>query len=139
MASNRSAKWKLFRQDLNQVRPEVLAEGTPNFMLPRLNLDGGEILYFAESSSDDRQHTGSSGGGPYPTPDNSQTPRKPPELCLLTTYAGSAYQLLSFDPGTRRQSSDGLSLPSPSFILTNLSSGAGFWCQGRSRKRTSIA
>jgi hypothetical protein len=29
---------------------------------------------------------------------NLQCARKPSRLCMLTTYAGSAYQLLSFDP-----------------------------------------
>ena len=109
MASNRSGKWKLFRQDLNQVTPEVLAEGTRNFMLPRLNPDGTAILYFTESGYDDRPRMGTvvevplQGGPPrsilqIPTLDNLQCARKPSRLCMLTTYTGSGYELLSFDP-----------------------------------------
>jgi len=109
MASNRSGKWKLFRQDLSQVTPEVLAEGTRNFMLPRLNPDGTAILYFTESSYDDRQRMGAvvevplQGGPPrsilrIPTLDNLQCARKPSRLCMLITYRESAYELLSFDP-----------------------------------------
>jgi len=109
MTSNRSGKWKLFRQDLNQVTPEVLAEGTPNFMLPRLDPDGTAILYFTESGPADPQHMTEmleiplQGGPPrsilrMPALYNLQCARKPSRLCMLTTYAGSAYQLLSFDP-----------------------------------------
>jgi len=109
MASNRSGKWKLFRQDLNQVTPEVLADGTRNVILPRLNPDGTAILYSTGANPDDPQHMGAVveiplQGGPsrsilrIPAPYNLQCARKPSQVCMLTTYAGSAYQLLSFDP-----------------------------------------
>jgi hypothetical protein len=78
-------------------------------MLPRLNPDGTAILYFTESGPDDPQHMTAmleiplQGGPPrsilrMPALYNLQCARKPSRLCMLTTYAGSAYQLLSFDP-----------------------------------------
>ena len=99
MASNRSGKWKLFRQDFNRATPEVLAEGTRNVMLPRLNPDGTAILYFTESSSDDRQRMGTlvevplQGGAPrsilqMPTLDNLQCARKPSHLCISPPTQG---------------------------------------------------
>jgi Tol biopolymer transport system component len=108
MASNRSGSWKLMRQDLNQVTPEVVADGTRNVMLPRLNPDGTAVLYLSGASPDDSKHFGAmieiplQGGPPrsilrMPNLYNLQCARKPSRLCMLTTYAGSAYQLLSFD------------------------------------------
>ena len=110
MASNRSGSWTLFRQDLNQVTPEVVADGARNVILPRLNPDGTAVLYLSGASPDDSKHLGAmieiplQGGGPprsilrMPNLYNLQCARKPSRLCMLTTYAGSAYQLLSFDP-----------------------------------------
>jgi Tol biopolymer transport system component len=109
MASNRSGNWKIFRQGLNQVTPEVLAEGPRNFTLPRLNPDGTAILYQTGHNADDPQNLGTvvevplQGGPPQsilrmPALFNLQCARKPSRVCMLATYAGSAYQLLSFDP-----------------------------------------
>jgi Tol biopolymer transport system component len=115
MVSNRSGSWKLFRQDVNQVTPEVLADGIRNIDLPRLNPDGTAILYFTGPNPDDPQHMGDvmeiplQGGPPrsilrVPSLYNLQCARKPSQLCMLTIYAASAYQpvyqLLSFDPGS---------------------------------------
>ena len=115
MVSNRSGSWKLFRQEVNQVTPEVLADGIRNIVLPRLNPDGTAILYFTGPNPDDRQHMGDvmeiplQGGPPrsilrVPSLYNLQCARKPSQLCMLTIYAASAYQpvyqLLSFDPGS---------------------------------------
>jgi DNA-binding winged helix-turn-helix (wHTH) protein/Tol biopolymer transport system component len=110
MASNRSGSWKLFRQDLNQVTPEVVADGTRNFILPRLNPDGTAILYLTGATPDDSKHLGEvveiplQGGGPprsilrWPALYNLQCARTPSRLCMITAYVGSEYQLLSFDP-----------------------------------------
>jgi hypothetical protein len=113
MASNRSGEWKLFRQDLDQVTPEAVGSGIRNLILPRLNPDGTLILYFTGPNPDDPQHMGDvmaiplQGGPPrsilrMPALYNLQCARKPSQLCMLTIYAGSAYQpayqLLSFDP-----------------------------------------
>jgi DNA-binding winged helix-turn-helix (wHTH) protein/Tol biopolymer transport system component len=113
MASNRSGEWKLFRQALDQVTPEAVASGIRNLLLPRLSPDGTRILYFTGANPDDPQHMGDvmaiplEGGPPRsilrtPALYNLQCARKPSQLCMLTIYAGSAYQpayqLLSFDP-----------------------------------------
>jgi hypothetical protein len=120
MASNRSGNWKIFRQDLNQVTPEVLAEGTRNSMLPRLNSDGTAILYFTRSIPDDPQHVGEVvevplQGGParsilrMPTLDNLQCARRddivrvadPPPPRLAPT-SGARRSPAIKQPGRRR-------------------------------------
>jgi Tol biopolymer transport system component len=44
--SNRNGNWKLFRQRIDQVTPEVLVEGR-NIFLPRFEPDGTHVLYLS--------------------------------------------------------------------------------------------
>jgi serine/threonine protein kinase len=109
--SNRNGTWKLFRQDLNQVTPEVLVEGR-NIYLPRLNPDGTQILYLVGASPGDPAHLVSvmrvplQGGSPQlvlqkPNIGNIQCGRSPFKACLLDALIGSKErkeQLFWFDP-----------------------------------------
>jgi DNA-binding winged helix-turn-helix (wHTH) protein/Tol biopolymer transport system component len=108
--SNRNGSWKLFRQGIDQVTPEVLVEGR-NIFLPRFEADGTHILYL---SGYDPEHPAqpvnvmevpSQGGTPRvvlqrPSIFNIQCARSPSSLCLLSTRTASQHDLFSFDPST---------------------------------------
>ena len=44
--SNRNGTWKLFKQDIDETTPEVLAEGA-GIALPRVSADGTQVFYFS--------------------------------------------------------------------------------------------
>lgn len=107
-ASNRSGTYKLFRQPIDQVVPQVLVEGRSIF-LPRLNPDGTQILYLAGFNSRDTAIPQSvmrvplQGGSPRvvlqrPFITNFQCARSPSKLCLVDRLEGSTMQFFSFDP-----------------------------------------
>lgn len=106
--SNRSGKWKLFRQDLDQVTPELVGEVGPNFVLPRLNPDGTKILYSTGYEPDDHARLASLMemplfGGParkilqMSLLSNFQCARSPSKVCVLSTHAERAGRLYQFD------------------------------------------
>jgi DNA-binding winged helix-turn-helix (wHTH) protein/Tol biopolymer transport system component len=106
--SNRNGTWKLFRQAIDQVTPQVLVEGRDIF-LPRLNPDGNQILYLAEYNPEDSSRPVSvmrvplQGGSPQMVLQklflfNIQCARSPSRRCLLNTVSGSTTQLFWFDP-----------------------------------------
>jgi len=106
--SNRNGTWKLFRQAIDQVMPEVLVEGRSIF-LSRLSPDGNEILYLtSHNSSGPAQPPGVmqvplQGGSPrvvlqMPSMGNIQCARSPSKLCLFHTREGSTARSFSFNP-----------------------------------------
>jgi Tol biopolymer transport system component len=115
-ASNRQGDWKLFRQAIDRATPEVVAEGSGGFFIPRLNPEGTEILYMTRYDSGDPEHLGDVMSVPLlggtrrvvlqrvPI-GNLQCARLPSRLCLLSATSGSIEKFLSFDPegGTTRQ------------------------------------
>lgn len=108
--SNRNGSWKLFRQGIDQVTPEVLVEGR-NIFLPRFEPDGTHILYL---SGYDPEHPAQpvsvmevppQGGAPRvvlqkPSIFNIQCARSPSSLCLLSTRTGTQHDLFSFEPSS---------------------------------------
>jgi DNA-binding winged helix-turn-helix (wHTH) protein/Tol biopolymer transport system component len=105
-ASNRHGNWKLFRQAIDQATPDVLAEG--DFLLPRLNPDGTEILYMTGYHPEDPKHIGDVMSIPLRGGTrrivlrqipigNIQCARIPSKLCLLNTSDGSTMKFFSFD------------------------------------------
>jgi Tol biopolymer transport system component len=46
--SNRNGTWKLFKQNIDETTPEVLAEGR-RIATPRLSPDGSQVLYLSYS------------------------------------------------------------------------------------------
>jgi hypothetical protein len=106
--SNRNGTWKLFRQRIDQVTPEVLVEGR-NIFLPRFEPDGTHILYL---SGYDPEHPAQpvsvmevplQGGAPRvvlqaPSIFNIQCARSPSSLCLLSTRTASRQDFFSFEP-----------------------------------------
>jgi Tol biopolymer transport system component len=107
--SNRNGSWKLFRQGIDQVTPEVLVEGGKIF-LPRFEPDGAHILYL---SGYDPEHPAQpvsvmevppQGGVPRVVLQkasifNIQCARSPSSLCLLSTRTASQHDFFSFEPG----------------------------------------
>jgi DNA-binding winged helix-turn-helix (wHTH) protein/Tol biopolymer transport system component len=105
--SNRSGTWKLFRQAIDQVAPDVLVNG-PNIFLPRLSPDGTKILYLTgyDANLPTRavhvMQVPLQGGAPQmllqkPAIINIQCARSPSQLCLLTTLVGGSAKFFSFD------------------------------------------
>jgi Tol biopolymer transport system component len=106
--SNRNGRWKLFRQGIDQVTPEVLVEGGKIF-LPRFEPDGIHILYL---SGYDPEHPAqpvsvmevpAQGGVPRLVLEkasifNIQCARSPASLCLLSTRTASQHDFFSFEP-----------------------------------------
>ena len=106
--SNRNGTWKLFRQAIDQVTPEVLVEGRSIF-LPRLSPDGKQILYVNFPNREDSTQAASvmqvplQGGSPrvvlqMPSMSNFQCARSPSKLCLFHTVEGSTARFFSFNP-----------------------------------------
>jgi DNA-binding winged helix-turn-helix (wHTH) protein/Tol biopolymer transport system component len=106
LVSNRNGTWKLFRQRIDQVTPEVLVEG-PNIFLPRFEPDGTRILYLSGYDPEDPAQPVSvmevppQGGAPRvvlqkPSIFNIQCARSPSSLCLLSTRSASRQDFFSF-------------------------------------------
>jgi len=106
--SNRHGTWKLFRQAIDQVTPEVLVEGRSNF-LPRLTPDGKHILYVNLHNPENPAQPARvmqvplEGGSPrvvlqMPSMSNIQCARSPSKLCLFHTLEGSTAHFFSFNP-----------------------------------------
>jgi len=106
--SNRNGTWKLFRQAIDQVTPEVLVEGRRIF-LPRLGPDGKHILYETFHNPEDPAQGANimqvplQGGSPrvvlqMPSMSNIQCAQSPSKLCLFNTLEGSTLHLFSFNP-----------------------------------------
>ena len=106
--SNRNGTWKLFRQAIDQVTPEVLVEGRSIF-LPRLSPDGKHILYVSVDNSEGAVQPARvmkvplQGGSPrvvlqMPSMSNMQCARSPSKLCLFHTVEGSTAYFFSFNP-----------------------------------------
>lgn len=109
LTSNRGRSWNLFRQAIDQVTPELVAEGGRDFLLPRLNPDGTQVLYVNSSSPQDPEHRASLmevrlQGGPTrvvlqtPSMGNFQCARTPSKVCLFSSAKESSAQFFSFDP-----------------------------------------
>ncbi|HKV77575.1 MAG TPA: hypothetical protein VJP02_05520 [Candidatus Sulfotelmatobacter sp.] len=105
--SNRSGTWKLFRQAIDQVAPDVLVDGRSLF-LPRLSPDGTKILYLTGYDANLPKRTVQvmqvplRGDAPQmllqkPAIINIQCARSPSQLCLLTTLVGGLAKFFSFD------------------------------------------
>jgi DNA-binding winged helix-turn-helix (wHTH) protein/Tol biopolymer transport system component len=105
--SNRSGTWKLFRQAIDQVAPDVLANG-PNIFLPRLSPDGSKVMYLTGYDANlptravQLMQVPLRGGAPQmllqkPSIINIQCARSPSQLCLLTTLVGGSAKFFSFD------------------------------------------
>jgi DNA-binding winged helix-turn-helix (wHTH) protein/Tol biopolymer transport system component len=129
-ASNRNGTWKLFRQQIDQVTPQVLVEGRDIFM-PRLNPDGQEILYLAGYNPDDPSRPVSvmrvplAGGSPQLVLQkrslfNVQCARSPSERCLFNTVTGSTTQFFWFDP-TNGKTQEFMTFPVKDFPNWSLS------------------
>lgn len=106
--SNRSGTWKVFRQRINLVTPEIIVEGH-GIALPRLDPDGTHILYLSGYNSENPTQPISvmkvslPEGSPQvvlrkPSIFNMQCARRPSRLCLLSTREASKQELFSFDP-----------------------------------------
>src|SRR6516164_694498 len=106
--SNRNGTWKLFRQAIDQVTPEVLVEGRSNF-LPRRTPDGKHILYVNLHNPENPAQPARvmqvplEGGSPrvvlqMPSMSNIQCARSPSKLCLFHTLEGSTAHFFSFNP-----------------------------------------
>jgi Tol biopolymer transport system component/DNA-binding winged helix-turn-helix (wHTH) protein len=116
-ASNRDGNWKLFRQAIDQTTPEVVADGGRgrNFIFPRMNPDGTEILYLAPYDLRNPEPLGDvmsvalQGGAQRvvlrKSQGNIQCARAPSRLCLVSERAGSTMNISSFDPekGTKQE------------------------------------
>jgi len=128
--SNRNGSWKLFRQQIDQVTPQVVVEGHDIFM-PRLNPDGKEILYLSGYNPDDPSRPASvmriplGGGSPELVLQkrslfNIQCARSPSSRCLFNTVTGSATQFFWFD-AENGQAQEFLTLPVKDFPNWSLS------------------
>ena len=106
--SNRNGTWKLFRQAIDQVTPEVLLEGRSIF-LPRLSPDGKQILYVNLDNPEGPAQPARvmqvplQGGSSrvvlqMPSMSNMQCARSPSKLCLFHTVSGSTAHFFSFNP-----------------------------------------
>ncbi len=126
--SNRNGTWKLFRQAIDQVTPEVLVEGR-GIYLPRLSPDGKHILYETYNDPENPAQGASimqipqEGGSPrfvlrMPSLTNFQCAQSPSKLCLFDTLEGSTDHFFSFNPG------DGMT---QKFATVNVTNDFGGW------------
>lgn len=109
-ASNRDGNWKIFRQAIDRTTPEVVADGgrSRDFLLPRMNPDGTEILYLAPydlrapEPDGDVMSVPLQGGARrvvlQKASGNIQCARVPSNLCLISVTSGSIMKFFSFDP-----------------------------------------
>jgi len=110
-SSDRSGAFQIYRQAIDQAVPELLVEGSGNF-LPRLNPDGTQILYAVSLEGTPRRlrlmRVPLQGGSPQlvlqtQSVNNFQCARSPSRLCLIATFGpiapeGRTVQFFSFDP-----------------------------------------
>lgn len=112
LTSNRGRSWNLFRQAIDQVTPELVAEGGRDFLLPRLNPDGTQVLYVNSSSPQDPEHRASLmevrlQGGPTrvvlqtPSMGNFQCARTPSKVCLFSSCERIFSTVFLLRPGGR--------------------------------------
>jgi DNA-binding winged helix-turn-helix (wHTH) protein/Tol biopolymer transport system component len=105
LVSDRDGRQHIFRQGIDQAQPELLIGGDHDYSLPRLNPDGGEILYLQMPGRDEASHdirvmrTPLEGGGPQqllrgPAIWNLQCARIPSTLCIYSS--GPPYQVKFF-------------------------------------------
>ncbi|HLY43548.1 MAG TPA: winged helix-turn-helix domain-containing protein [Terracidiphilus sp.] len=105
--SDRSGTWKLFKQNIEELTPEVLVEGR-GMRFPRLSADGLHLLYLVESQPGDPSIPASlmskplAGGPPrLVLRDNGitnyQCARAPSQMCIFSKLVGSEHILVSFD------------------------------------------
>ena len=103
-SSNRNGTYKIFRQGIDQVVPEVLVEGHSLFS-PRVSPNGKEILHLAGYNPQTPAQPVSAmavflAGGPsrvvlqMPVIETFQCSRNPSKLCLFATTE----RVFSFDP-----------------------------------------
>ena len=147
-ASNRNGTWKLFRQAIDQVTPEVLVEGRSNF-LPRLSPDGKHMLYVNLQNPENPAQPASlmqvplQGGSPrvvlrMPSMGNIQCARTPSRLCLFLTLEGSMAHFFSFNPevGTAQEFTAIHVTEEPSWNLSPDGSQLALILSARERKVT---
>jgi Tol biopolymer transport system component len=105
--SNRDGTWKLFKQNIDETTPEVLAEGR-SLATPRLSPDGSQVLYLSYSNPDDASVPGSLMSRPLAdgTPrtiirekgiTNHQCAKAPSTLCIFSQVDGRDMVFRSFD------------------------------------------
>jgi len=105
--SNRNGTWKLFKQNIDETTPEVLAEGR-SIATPRLTPDGSQVLYLSYSYPDDASVPGSlmsrllAGGTPRTILQgkgiyNHQCAKAPSTLCIFSQVDGQDTVFRSFD------------------------------------------
>ena len=103
--SNRNGTWKLFKQNIDETTPEVLAEGR-SIATPRLTPDGSQVLYL--SYPDDESLPASlmsrplAGGIPRTIIQekgifNHQCAKAPSTLCIFSQVDGRDAVFRSFD------------------------------------------
>jgi DNA-binding winged helix-turn-helix (wHTH) protein/Tol biopolymer transport system component len=105
--SNRNGTWKLFKQNIDETTPEVLAESR-SIATPRLSPDGSQVLYLSYSNPGDASVPGSlmsrplAGGAPRTILQekgilNHQCARAPSTLCIFSQVDGRDTVIRSFD------------------------------------------
>jgi Tol biopolymer transport system component/DNA-binding winged helix-turn-helix (wHTH) protein len=105
--SNRNGTWKLFKQNIDETTPEVLAEGR-RIATPRLSPDGSQVLYLSSSDPNDASLPASlmsrplAGGTPHTIIQekgiyNHQCAKAPSTLCILSQLDGQDTVLRPFD------------------------------------------
>jgi DNA-binding winged helix-turn-helix (wHTH) protein/Tol biopolymer transport system component len=105
--SNRNGTWKLFKQNIDETTPEVLAEGR-SIATPRLTPDGSQVLYLSTSNPDDVSFPASlisrplEGGTPRTIIEgkgilNYQCAKAPSTLCIFSQVDGQDTVFRSFD------------------------------------------
>jgi DNA-binding winged helix-turn-helix (wHTH) protein/Tol biopolymer transport system component len=105
--SNRNGTWRLFKQNIAETTPEVMAEG-PGISLPRLSADGTQILYLSAPASADVSFPASlmskplAGGPPRQILQgrgiiNFQCAQAPSPPCIFSRLDGQTLVFSSFD------------------------------------------
>lgn len=105
--SNRNGVWCLFKQGIDEITPEILAE-PPDIDLPRLSPDGSEVLYLAAShprltsSPDSVMGKPLAGGPPHLVIReeeilNFSCARAPSQRCVLSKIDGQDFVFISFE------------------------------------------